>query len=56
VEDIVAEGDMVSSRETWKLTRRSDQKQLSGETMHWFRVKDGKITDEWSKGWEWVGL
>jgi predicted ester cyclase len=56
VEDMVAEGDMVSSRETWKLTRRSDQKQLSGETMHWFRIKDGKITDEWSKGWEWVGL
>jgi predicted ester cyclase len=56
VEDIVAEGDMVSSRETWKLTRLSDQKELSGETMHWFRVKDGKITDEWSKGWEWIGL
>ena len=56
LEDIVAEGDLVSTRETWKVTKAADKKVLTGETMHWFRIKDGKITDEWSKGWEWLGL
>ena len=56
LEDMVAEGDIVSTRETWKVTKAADKKMLTGETMHWFRIKDGKITDEWSKGWEWVGM
>ena len=56
LEDMVAEGDLVSTRETWKVTKAADKKLLTGETMHCFRIKDGKITDEWSKGWEWVGL
>ena len=56
LQDMVAEGDLVSTRETWKVTKAADKKVLTGETMHWFRIKDGKITDEWSKGWEWVGL
>ena len=53
--DIIAEGDLVATRETWKVIRKSDNKELSGETMHWFKFKDGKVTDEWSKGWEWIG-
>jgi predicted SnoaL-like aldol condensation-catalyzing enzyme len=56
VEELLADGDMVASRETWKVTMASTRKTLSGETMHFFRVKDGLITDEWSKGWEWLGL
>lgn len=56
LEDLVAEGDIVSTREIWKVTRKSDNKELSGETMHWFRIKDNQITDEWNKGWEWLGL
>lgn len=54
--DIIAEGDFVASKEKWKLIRQSDNKEFSGVIMHWFRVKDGKITDEWSKGWENLGL
>jgi hypothetical protein len=34
----------------------SNNKAFAGETMHFFRIKDGLITDEWSKGWEWLGL
>ena len=55
-EEIIAEGDMVATRETWKVTLASTKKVLTGETMHWFHIKDGLITDEWSKGWEWLGL
>lgn len=54
--DIMAEGDFVASKEKWKLVRKSDNKEFSGDIMHWFRIKDGKITDEWSKGWESLGL
>ena len=54
--DIVAEADLVSTRETWKITMASTNKVLTGETMHFFRIKDGQITDEWSKGWEFLGL
>jgi len=55
-EEIIAEGDMVATRETWKVTMASNNKTLTGETIHIFRIKDGLITDEWSKGWEWLGL
>jgi len=56
LETIIAEGDMVATRETWKVTMAATNKNLTGETMHFFRIKDGLITDEWSKGWEWLGL
>lgn len=56
IQDIVAEGDMVATRETWKVTMKSNNKVLNGETLHIFRIKDGLITDEWSKGWEWLGM
>ena len=53
---MIAEGDIVATRETWKVTMASNNKTLTGETMHFFRIKDGLITDEWSKGWEFLGL
>ena len=55
VHDVIAEGNLVATRETWKVTVASDKKALNGETMHIFRIKEGLITDEWSKGWEWLG-
>jgi len=56
LEEIIAEGEMVATRETWKVTMASNNKTLTGETIHIFRIKNGLITDEWSKGWEWLGL
>ena len=53
-EGMIAEGDMVATRETWKVTMASTHKVLTGETMHFFRIKDNQVTDEWSKGWEWL--
>ena len=55
-EEMIAEGDIVATRETWKVTMASNNKTLTGETIHFFRIKDGLITDEWSKGWEFLGL
>jgi len=55
VQDIIAEGDLVATRETWKVTVASDKKALNGETMHIFKFQDGLITDEWSQGWSWLG-
>lgn len=23
--------------------------------LHFFKFKNGKVTEEWSKGWEWLG-
>ena len=53
--DVIAEGDLVATRESWKVTVAADKKTLNGETMHIFRIREGLITDEWSKGWEWLG-
>jgi hypothetical protein len=47
---------MVATSETWKVTMKSTNKVLTDETLHMFRIKTSLITDEWSKGWEWLGL
>jgi hypothetical protein len=43
---------MAATNESWKVTMKSNNKVLTGETLYMFRIKDGLITDEWSKGWE----
>ncbi len=57
VEDVVAEGDRIATRETWTGTHRHD---LPGAPatgrafrltrMHVFRVVDGRIAEEWTAG------
>lgn len=54
VEDVIAEGDKVATRETWTGTQKSTGKKGSGSVIHIFWIKDGKVTEEWSKGWEWA--
>ncbi len=54
VEDVIAEGDKVTTRETWQGTQKSTEKKDSGTVIHIFWIKDGKVTEEWSKGWEWA--
>jgi predicted ester cyclase len=56
LDDMIAEGDQVATRETWKVTMASDKKALNGKTLHIFKIRNGLITDEWSEGWEkWLG-
>ncbi len=54
VEDVIAEDDKVVTRETWRATHRTSGKSASGTVIHIFRVRDHKITDEWSRGWDWL--
>jgi len=54
VVDTIAQGDKVTTRETWKGTHATTKKGVTGGTLHLFRIIDGKVTDEWSKGWEWL--
>ena len=54
VDDVIAGDNIVASHETWRVTKAKDNKIATGKTMHIFKIADGKITDEWSKGWEWL--
>jgi ketosteroid isomerase-like protein len=54
VEDIIAENDKVVTRETWSVTHRPSGKTSIGTVIHVFRIREGKITDEWSRGWDWL--
>lgn len=54
VEDVIAEDDKVVTRETWKGILKPSGKSVEGSVIHIFRIRDGKITDEWSRGWSWL--
>ena len=54
VEDIIAEKDKVATRETWRAIHKSSGKDVSGTIIHIFYIRDGRITDEWSRGWDWL--
>ena len=54
VDNMIVAGDMVATKDSWKGTHAATKKVVTGETMHVFRIVDGKITDEWSNGWEWL--
>lgn len=54
VEDVIAEDDKVVTRETWRATHKPSGKNAKGSVIHIFRIREGKITDEWSKGWDWL--
>ncbi|MHC1755206.1 MAG: ester cyclase [Methanosarcina sp.] len=53
VEDIIAEDDKVVTRETWRGIHGPSGKTAAGSIIHIFRIREGKITDEWSRGWDW---
>ena len=54
VDNMIAAGDLVATKDSWKGIHAATKKVVTGETMHVFRIADGKITDEWSNGWEWL--
>lgn len=54
LQDIIAEGDRVATRETWKGTKKSSGKSGTGNTIHFFIIRDNKVTEEWSQGWDWL--
>ena len=54
VGDVVAEGDKVVTRETWRVIDASSHEILTGTVIHIFQIRDGRIADEWSRGWDWL--
>ena len=54
VEELIAENDKVATFEKWTAIDKSSGRKVEGEIMHIFKISNGKITDEWSKGWEWL--
>lgn len=54
VDNMIVAGDMVATKDSWKGTHAATKKVVKGETMHVFRIVNGKITGEWSNGWEWL--
>jgi predicted ester cyclase len=54
VEDVIAEGDKVVTRETWNGTHKPSGKTVEGSVIHIFYIRESRITDEWSRGWDWL--
>jgi predicted SnoaL-like aldol condensation-catalyzing enzyme len=54
VDAIIAEGDLLASHETWRGTDPTTGREVEGKTLHFWRIADGKIVEEWSAGWEWL--
>ena len=54
IEEIIAEGDFVVTRDSWTATEKSSGKKRSGWVIHIVKLKSGVVTEEWSKGWEWL--
>ncbi len=54
VDAIVAEGDLVATREDWRGTAPATGRPVRGTTLHFWRIAGGKIVEEWSAGWEWL--
>jgi ketosteroid isomerase-like protein len=54
VEDVIAEDDRVVTRELWQVKDKESGKAAQGTVIHIFRIRDGKISDEWSRGWDWL--
>ncbi|MFN8677692.1 MAG: ester cyclase [Thermomicrobiales bacterium] len=54
IADLVAEGDLVAARITWRGPHPPAGTHIVGQTMHLFRVEQDQITAQWSAGWEWL--
>ena len=54
VEDLIAEGDKVATRETWQGTHKPSGKVGKGSVIHIFLIQNGKVSEEWSQGWDWM--
>jgi predicted SnoaL-like aldol condensation-catalyzing enzyme len=54
VDEVLTSGNKVITRETWKGVNSSTSKPFTGTVMHIYQLQNGKVTDEWSEGWEWL--
>ena len=54
IQEIISERDIVVTRDFWTGTDKNSGTKKSGWVIHMFKLKNGLITDAWSKGWEWM--
>src|SRR5215213_8921410 len=54
VDASIAEGDLVATQETWRGTDPTTGREVAGKTLHFWRLAEGQIIEEWSAGWEWL--
>ena len=54
VQLLIAEGDLVASRERWRGTHTKTGERVDGVTQHFFRFSRGLVAEEWSEGWAWL--
>lgn len=54
LEAIIAEGDLVAARVTWRGAYAPTGQQATGTTFHLWRIESGKIAELWDAGWEWL--
>jgi predicted ester cyclase len=54
IQEMIAEKEFVVTRDLWSATEKGTGKKKSGWVIHIIKIKSGKVTEEWSKGWEWL--
>jgi hypothetical protein len=54
IEAMIAEGDLVATRITWRNEHPPAGTHIEGRTMHLSRVVNERIIEEWSAGWDWL--
>jgi predicted SnoaL-like aldol condensation-catalyzing enzyme len=55
IDKVVAEQDIVAVFATWRGTHPPAGTHIVGHTQHWFQIADGRIVEQWSAGWDWLG-
>ena len=54
IDEVITSGNKVVTRETWTGVNSTTSKPVTGTVMHIFELENGKVTNEWSEGWEWL--
>lgn len=54
IDEVIAEGDTVAVRVSWRGPHPPKGTHLVGRTLHVFHAADGQIIDQWSAGWDWL--
>ncbi|MCA9861663.1 MAG: ester cyclase [Thermomicrobiales bacterium] len=54
IDDLVAEGDLVAARISWRGPHPPQGTHLAGQTMHLFQLDHERVIAQWAAGWDWL--
>lgn len=54
IDDLVAEGNLVAARITWRGPHPPAGTHIEGQTLHLFHLEQDQITAQWAAGWDWL--